>query len=326
MSASLGERFNEGYAGLWFLSAMRTAYERGVLHALASATALDEEALRERSGLGPDVLRGLLDYLASVGAVQRREIGWALTAEGRALLGPTEAMQFADLASSLGQHAELWSRLADRGEALQGWSAKEPGVVDAQARLSEALTLMINPMLFSMVPGLTERLTRPGAMLDLGAGGAGALVAFARQCPAWRAVGIEPSPVALAIGRQRIAASGLGDRIELRAGVADDLDEVDAYALVYVAQMFFPEDAWQRALPRILRALEPGAAVFTVATCREGDDSIAALSRFKTGLWGGGRRVADVLIRDFERAGFVEVRALPFPGVMAPVMARKPLA
>ena len=72
MSASLGERFNEGYAGLWFLSAMRTAYERGVLHALASGTALDEEALRERSGLGPDVLRGLLDYLASVGAVQRR--------------------------------------------------------------------------------------------------------------------------------------------------------------------------------------------------------------------------------------------------------------
>lgn len=319
------ERLSEGYQGLWFLSAMRTAYDRGLLTALREASPQRERALAELTGLGPDVLRGLLDLLIATGVLSATADGDVeLTAQGRNLLGPMEAMIFADLESTLGQHGELWRRTRDRADRLQGWEATDLEIVEAQARFSAAATKILQPVLDAGLPGFAARVQRGDAvLLDLGAGGGGATVAFARYHPTLRVVGIEPSPVALARARARIADSGLADRIELVAGTADDLDDQDRFAAIYVAQMFFPEDAWRRALPRMLRALEPGGSVFTVATYREGADPSAALSRWKTALWGGGRRSADRLLADFGEAGYTNVKGLPFPGPLQPVFAQK---
>jgi len=325
MANSVMDRLGEAYQSLWVLSVVRTAYDRGVLRALAEGDVINEEALSLRTGLGSDVLRGLLDCLCALELAEPRSAALpTLTAQGMGLLGPMEAMVFSDLHSTLGLHAELWTRLEDATDALEGWSATDARLVDAQARHSEAVTSKFDQLLTMAMPGFNERVARGGAkFLDLGAGAAGALVAFARLYPRLHVVGIEPSPVARQLGRKRIAESGVADRVELRAGVADDITEENEYACIYVAQMFFPEHAWRGALPKMLRALEPGASVVTAATCRPGDDLGAALSRFKTGVWGGGRRTAERLVTDFLEAGFAMARVLPVPGPLGVVLAQK---
>jgi len=64
-------------------------------------------------------------------------------------------------------------------------------------------------------------------VLDLATGTADMALEALRQCPEAEAVGLDPSPGMLEIGRLKVGEAGLGERIELRRGHAEALPFAD---------------------------------------------------------------------------------------------------
>lgn len=117
-------------------------------------------------------------------------------------------------------------------------------------------------------------------VLDVATGTADLALLTARLHGGVRVVGLDPSTKMLEVGRQKVAASGLVDRIELLEG--------DAQALPFESERFdgitmafgirnVPDRAL--ALAQLLRVLKPGARV-----------AILELSEPKSGLLAAGAR------------------------------------
>ncbi len=319
------EQLGKHFLGAWVLTSLEIASNRGLVAALAEGGTVESLADAGRVSVG--VVRGLIDVFAAQGWIDASNdrVRWTDPARTALAVGAAGAFVQSDVHTTLEQHSALWRRVRDPGDALEGWRAIDPEVVEAQARHSEAANAMILPRVAGMLPGLAERLAQDGAaILDVGAGGAGGAIAFARMFPTVRVVGMEPSPIALACAERLISGAGVNGRIEMRGQLGDKLVDENRYALAYVAQMFFPDAAWKDAAARVFRALEPGGYFITLATCRDGADLGSAVSRLRTALWGGGRRFADAIVRDLQAAGFPMAQVAPVPpGTMAPVFARK---
>ncbi len=122
----------------------------------------------------------------------------------------------------------------------------------------------------------------PGARaLDLAAGTADLTMAIARAQPAATVIGVDPSPEMLAIGRRKVAAAGLAERIVLREGAAEELPftdgELDGAAIAFGIRNVADR---ARALAELRRVLRPGArlAVLELGEPRRG--VLAPLARF----------------------------------------------
>jgi demethylmenaquinone methyltransferase/2-methoxy-6-polyprenyl-1,4-benzoquinol methylase len=99
-------------------------------------------------------------------------------------------------------------------------------------------------------------------VLDVATGTAAVAVELVRREPARTVVGVDQSPEMLAAGRERVAAAGLTDRIELREGRAEDLPfadgEFDAVTFTYLLRYVDDVPATLRELVRVVR---PGGTV-----------------------------------------------------------------
>ena len=141
------------------------------------------------------------------------------------------------------------------------------------------------------LPELPER----GAALDLGCGPADVTLRFARAFPGWTVDGVDAAAAMLRLGRERVHAEGLDDRVRLAAcRLPDDPTPRAAYDLVLSNSLLhhLPEPAalWQVAKARAA----PGARLFVMDLHRpETPDAARALvERHAAGE-------PDVLQRDF---------------------------
>ena len=98
-------------------------------------------------------------------------------------------------------------------------------------------------------------------MLDVASGTAAVAVEVARR-HGCRVIGLDQSPEMLAEGRRRVDAAGLGDRIELREGRAEELPFQDATfdGLTFTYLLRYVDDpaATMRELARVVR---PGGRI-----------------------------------------------------------------
>jgi demethylmenaquinone methyltransferase / 2-methoxy-6-polyprenyl-1,4-benzoquinol methylase len=110
--------------------------------------------------------------------------------------------------------------------------------------------------LVSRIPADAKR------VLDVASGTAAVAIELARRAPAREVLGIDQSAEMLAAGQARIAAAGLGDRIELREGRAESLPvgdaEFDALTFTYLLRYVDDPAATMRELARAVR---PGGTV-----------------------------------------------------------------
>lgn len=322
----------------WALSALGVASQRGLLARLFDAPATTAQ-LAEAGGIDLGTTSVIVDVVVALGLANRDGEHVALDDGLRAHLaevGP--AMVGHDAISTLGAAIAPLRAAAEAGGKpggrtplpttipLGGWPAGDRWIVRAHGRLSEATAPRMSA-LFEKVPGLRERLERPGAsILDVGAGAAGLCVALARMFPDVRVIGIEPSAEALAEARGLIAAAGLGSRIALRQQLGEHMDDDGLHTCAWVAQMFMPDDAIDAVWRATLRALEFGGVVLTAAVAHQGEDFFSAITRWRNLAWGGGVRTAAVVAAQLEAAGFVDVLVIDMPpGAPAiPIVARKP--
>jgi demethylmenaquinone methyltransferase/2-methoxy-6-polyprenyl-1,4-benzoquinol methylase len=101
-----------------------------------------------------------------------------------------------------------------------------------------------------------------GRVLDVATGTAAVAIELARAAPERTVVGVDQSAEMLASGRERIARTGLEERIELREGRAEALPfadgEFDALTFTYLLRYVDDPEAVLRGLARVVR---PGGVV-----------------------------------------------------------------
>ncbi|MDO9018281.1 MAG: bifunctional demethylmenaquinone methyltransferase/2-methoxy-6-polyprenyl-1,4-benzoquinol methylase UbiE [Deltaproteobacteria bacterium] len=104
---------------------------------------------------------------------------------------------------------------------------------------------------------------KPGArVLDLATGTGDLAMMIARRHPEVTVVGVDPSAGMLAEGDRKVAAAGLGDRVTLRRGDAEQLEADDA-SVDGISMAFGIRNVVDRpkALREMARALKPGGRV-----------------------------------------------------------------
>lgn len=110
-------------------------------------------------------------------------------------------------------------------------------------------------------PALAAVLEAEPRFLDIGTGVAFIAIEAAKLWPTMKVTGIDIWEPALKLAESNIAAEGVGDRVSLRRQSVAELDEEEAFDLVWMPSMFLPLSVIERALPRVVRALAPGGSL-----------------------------------------------------------------
>lgn len=124
-------------------------------------------------------------------------------------------------------------------------------------------------------------------MLDVGAGVGELSAAFARKWPKLQVVAIEPANTPYQQALQNIANLDFCSRIEIRQIKAEDLADIGTYDLIWLPQVFIPEDAIRAVHHRLLRALKPGGWLWVITVSTNGTKLERAAMSLRTHAMGG---------------------------------------
>jgi SAM-dependent methyltransferase len=147
--------------------------------------------------------------------------------------------------------------LLDDPARKPGWLHEDSETLQAIGRMSSRIVHQIDAFA-TQRPALHQTLTSSGAFLDIGTGVGWLAIEAARVWPALKVVGIDIWEPSLQLARANIAASGVQDRIALRTQSIVDLDDTDAFSVVFYPAPFLPVEIAPAAMQNAYRALVPG--------------------------------------------------------------------
>ena len=119
------------------------------------------------------------------------------------------------------------------------------------------------------LPGLEERLSAGGTVVDIGSGSGTVLSSFAEAFPRCRAVGLEPLAYFVESSRQLLQTRGLERRVRVEPVGGEHLDLDHAVDLILMVQVFheLPDAAKATILDRCHRALTSGGRLLIIDRC-----------------------------------------------------------
>jgi len=210
---------------------------------------------------------------------------------------------------------ELLAMLSRYAEgAAAGWAETDPELIRARGATSGEVFLSILEQCRAYLPGLPERLDRPGAaFLDVGTGAGGIVIAMCRAHEGLHAVGLDISAVAVTAARGQIAEAGLGSRAKIREQSVAAIEDVDAFDLLWVPQLFLPGPVLAQALPRLHRAARPGAGLLMPILTNSHTGVRGAATDLRNLMTGGGTLSAQAARTMLRTAGFSRVETVDLP-------------
>jgi SAM-dependent methyltransferase len=295
----------------WALTTLGAALDAGLLDELTEPRT--GPWIAARCGVSAELVGRMLDVLVEASLLRRDGDAYvAVSGMTSALTGAERVAFESDLRSTLLQSRDFFANA--RAQTLsRGWRFTDPDILEAQGNLSGTFADAIVHKLAPHMPGLAERFAAPTAsFLDVGTGVGRILVEMCRLVPTLRAVGLEPFEAPASIARRNIAASGFGDRIELRVQRAEELTDRNAFDLVWVPAPFLPRDVLARAFATAHAALRAGGWVISGAYLPS-EDLGGAVLRLRTVLYGGDALIPDHILAMLVDAGFVSGKVLPAP-------------
>ncbi|RMH03063.1 MAG: methyltransferase domain-containing protein [Planctomycetota bacterium] len=238
----------------------QTAIQLGLFARLAAGPRTPA-ALADEAGWSRRGTRMLLEALAALGLLERRDRRFALTADARRFLVP-DSPNYLGHAFEDDRRWRAWSELPEcvRGgrPTARGGAERDPGAFFAPLVRSLHVTHAAAAAAAARV--LTAG-RRPGArILDLACGSGVWGIALARADPAARVTAQDFASV-LELTRGFVAEAGLTDRFSWLPGDLDQFDPGEAsFDLVLLGHIVHSLGArrFRALLPRLHRALVPG--------------------------------------------------------------------
>lgn len=186
----------------------------------------------------------------------------------------------------------------------------------------------------SILPGLPEFTGRDDlAVLDLGCGAGGTLLALAHAYPRGRLLGLDVEPRSVELANTRLAEAGVGERAQARLSSAESVDLDAGFDLVTLIQVLHETVPTVRAdiLIRACAALKPGGVLLVVdepypetVEGLRGAQS-CAMTQFIECFWGNELLSLPQQKALIEAAGLrVDAQSVPPPGLVSVTIARRP--
>jgi SAM-dependent methyltransferase len=187
----------------------------------------------------------------------------------------------------------------------------------------------------SILPGLPEFAGRDDlAVLDLGCGAGGTLLALARAYPRAELLGVDVEPRSVERANARFAEAGVAQRVTAQLAAAEGVDLAGRFDLVTLIQVLHETLPAVRAdiLAGAARALKPGGVLLvvdepypdTVEGLRAAQS--CAMTQFIERFWGNELLSLPQQRALIEAAGLrVDAQSVPPPGLVSVTIARRPL-
>jgi SAM-dependent methyltransferase len=241
-------------------------------------------------------------------AIAREVVGPAAAAIGS---GTAEAMSSAAPVVGL---ARAFIRQADELVQNPGragaWDRVDVPLLQSIGQLSMGIAGSVRAA-EATLPGLRDRLSSGGTILDVGTGTGWLAIAFAQAYPSARVVGIDVFAPALDLARANVVRAGLEERIVLQLTDAASLVDVDRFDVVWLPMPFLPKAVVPDVVDAAVRALRPGG--WLLPGTFTGPDG--ALSQLVTDLRivrsGGHPWRPDELVAMLTRHGLTDAREVP---------------
>ncbi len=186
----------------------------------------------------------------------------------------------------------------------------------------------------SILPGLPEFAGRDDlAVLDLGCGAGGTLLALARAYPKAELLGVDVEPRSVERANVRFAEAGVAQRVTAQVAAAEGVDLAGRFDLVTLIQVLHETLPAVRAdiLAGAARALKPGGVLLvvdepypeTVEGLRAAQS--CAMTQFIERFWGNELLSLSQQKALIEAAGLrVDAQSVPPPGLVSVTIARRP--
>jgi 2-polyprenyl-3-methyl-5-hydroxy-6-metoxy-1,4-benzoquinol methylase len=258
------------------------------------------------------------DLLVSARVLQREGVGYVVLRKESYLAEPDA------LARSM--MAQLQRAMQHARAGSGSWTGEDLELVLNQGHGSAAAADLIADDLLRCLPGAQQAFeSGHGRFLDVGTGVATISRRLCERFQGLRCVGLDVLEHVLELARDEVEARGFGERIELRLESVAELDEVAAFDLAWVPQIFIPRAELVTGLQRVFSALRPGGGLIvpTIAPPEGADDMEQAVMVHSGHVLGGGPiDVADA--HDLlAQAGFRDVRDHDYGGQVVMTALRR---
>lgn len=299
-------------ASAWAFAALCAARESGILAQLDAPR--DNATLGARTGVPSDLVAAVLDVLVATGLVERDGDQFVAVPGLVPLLTGPAGEQFAENLRSQSLQSQAMIADARAGTLAPGWRHTDLATLRAQGLATAPIFQFLSRTTFPQLAELEARLHAPTAsFLDVGSGVGAVALVMCGLYPQLRVVGLEPQEIPRAESARLIPEAGLADRVTIRPQLVEDLDDRDAFDLIWLPQVFLPDEAYQRSLRTTLAALRPGGWLVLVTGSLPGAELGPAVARLVNALVGGSRRLPEDVAATVDEAGFARVRIFPGP-------------
>jgi SAM-dependent methyltransferase len=246
-----------GYAGHRTVS---IGLRRGLVRRLAAAPGSTAEDLAEALDLDPFYVSVWCRSAVAAGIVVRDGGGFALLPHVDTLLLDAGSPAYVGGVFPVLEAPEMFGRFEAElatGERMW-WDDTSPEWIAAVAGTGTPFYTRLVPGGLAQVPGLAERLQAGCRIVDTACGSGVGLVRLAAYYPGCTVVGVDGDAHSIDSARDRVAAAGIADRVELICSTLEDLT-LDRAATVVINNISMHECRdIDRATENIARVLEPG--------------------------------------------------------------------
>ena len=128
------------------------------------------------------------------------------------------------------------------------------------AEATAGLNILTVRKVLPVLPGLVDRLSRGGRILDVGCGSGGLLIQLARAFPKSRCFGIDIDPTGLAAARVAIKETGVSHQVEVLEGDVESITPINSFDAALMVEVLHEVAPAQRLglLQGCFRILRPG--------------------------------------------------------------------
>lgn len=261
----------EWAAGAASLRMAHYGIRMGFFHAIANAPGgLTVEELAEQKSLDLRYVRAWAKTALAGELLEYRADSERFTMApfmDQLLLDDDDFQYSAGLVTNFAVESRVADRVAESFETGGGIPFSDYGqemVETIHAFSKAAYELFLPSVLLPELPELKQRLSSGGTILELGCGAGAGLISLARTFPECTVTGLDPDPTSIALAREKIDASGLGEHVHAEEMRGEDLTSEDAFDFIYTQISLHEMDDARIVLANAKRALkEDGLLLIT---------------------------------------------------------------